>query len=138
MFGVWLVISKPSTIAELLLLLVRRIGVFVALYYIVPDNWIPEYKADNHYGHPFEFSPACVKTAKDLTKWFYDIVSSSFAVIAAKKNQRYHLQRGHGVSSKVEGRGGNCDQAVLFNELNDTIGSHSSFCSFRGCWIAAS
>ena len=53
-----------------------------------------------------------------MLKWqkiLPNIVSSSFAVILAGKHQRYHLQQGHGVPSKVEGGGGgHCDPACTF------------------------
>ena len=61
---------------------------------------------------PESFPLGCVKTANDFTKRFYFIVSSSFAVILAKPNQRYLLQRGQGVPEKsVEGH---CGPACSF------------------------
>ena len=67
---------------------------------------------------PSGFPPGCAKTAKDFTKRFYVIVSSSFAVILTYKSRRYHLHQGQGVPSKVEGRGRSLRPSLYFSMGN--------------------
>ncbi len=72
---------------------------------------------------PWSFSLIALKRQKILPKCFYDIVSSSFAVILAK---RYHPQRGYSVLSKVKGGGGGVSQLSLRLSLYFSMGKKNS------------
>ncbi len=88
----------------------------------INTNYAYEKITCNFFKRTYKYISDCAKTAKDFAKHFYDIVSSSFAVILVKKiRQRYHLQRGNGVPSKVEGNEIIATQPVLFKGKSTKI-----------------